>query len=350
MGLAGGWSERPLPAGAVTFAPRRRRSRLRTRPRTRSPATAPPPSASPADLLAAGATVLRTPRSGELAVTGTLPADLLARAGARGVALTAAGVPPANAVALRAPKVALLADLAPVVPGRAGLENSTQHEPHAWMRFVLAQRLGLPADVLGDADLAAGRLRDGGYTALVVAGTRIPDGALGAAVLAEVRAFVAAGGTYVGVRPPRAGRRPRRRADDGGRALRAHARRARRDVRRRRRPRRPRRLGQRRGPRGFAFDAGDPVLEAGDAHPVLRYARSGGLVSGYARDAAVLAGTPAVLDATLGAGRVVLFGRPELPGLRRGRSAPAGQRAPGAPLPPLPSAVARTRRGSSRCR
>jgi len=116
--------------------------------------------------------------------------------------LTAVAGPPAAGVALRAPKIALLADLQPVVGGRAGVENSAVHAPHAWMRFVMTQRLGLPVDVLGPAEIAAGRLDDGGYTAFVVADTPVPDGALTPAASARIRAFVAAGGTYAGVRRP----------------------------------------------------------------------------------------------------------------------------------------------------
>ena len=69
-----------------------------------------------------------------------------------------------------------------------------------------------------------------------------------------------------------------------------------------------------------------------------------GLVSGYARDPAVLAGTPAVLDATLGAGRVVLFaGDPSFRAYAEGAQRLLANALLAPPLPPLPSAAARTR-------
>lgn len=306
MGLSGGWSERPVPAGTVTFAP--------------APVPIPPPGAPAyafagdsaaalglaAELLGAGASVVRTPRSGEITVSGPMPADLAARAAARGVVLTAVAGPPAAGVALRAPKIALLADLQPVVGGRPGVENSAVHAPHAWMRFVMTQRLGLPVDVLGPAEIAAGRLDDGGYTALVVADTPVPDGALTPAASAGIRAFVAAGGTYAGVRRPGlavaravaltgAAERPVPALDVPGATFAVEI-----------DDRDPVAWGTR-GRRGFTFDADDPVLDAGGAPAVVRFAAGGGLVSGDARGGAALGGTPAVLDQTVGAGRVVLF-------------------------------------------
>ena len=191
--------------------------------------------------------------------------------------------------------------------------------------------------MLGDADLAAGRLRAGGYTALVVAGTRIPDGSLSAAALAEVRAFVTAGGTYVGVRRP------------GLAAARAAALTT---------------AAERSAPTldvpGATFavtvDRDDPVAwgSAGRAvscstpatrcsprrrPPGAALRRPGS--SGYARDAAVLGGTPAVLDATVGAGRVVLFAGD--PSFRAYADGAQRLLANALLAPPLPPAAARTR-------
>jgi hypothetical protein len=227
-------------------------------------------------------------------------------AAAHRVALRPVDAAPADAVALRPPRVALLADLAPVVLGRAGLENSTLHESHGWTRFVLRERLDLPVDELGDAELSAGRLRDGGYTALVVPDGQVPAGALSAAALAQIQAFVGAGGTFVGVRtlglqlahaagltsigaqmPPAGFSVPGATfavTVDG------------RDP-----------LGWGAGGAGFQFDAADPILPVTAGTAVVRYDAGPRLVSGYARGTGTLAGTAALIDTAFGAGRVALF-------------------------------------------
>ena len=67
------------------------------------------------------------------------------------------------------------------------------------MRWLLERRYGLAVDAAdGDADLAAGRLATGGYTAFVV-----PDGSLPhrrRRRSRRIQAWVRAGGTLVGVR------------------------------------------------------------------------------------------------------------------------------------------------------
>jgi hypothetical protein len=349
MGLAGGWSERPLPAGAVALDAPAAPAAPGEHPAYAFAGDSVGALALAAELLARGASVVREPVSGRITVAadapgGTLAAgDVASLAAVHGVELRGVGAPPGAAVALRAPKVALLADLTPVVTGLAGRENSPMHESHDWTRFVLRERLALPVDVLGDAELAGGALRDGGYTALVVADGQIPGGALSPAALAEIQAFVAAGGTFVGVRAlglevaraaaitTVATRRPPRGFQVPGATFAVTV--DGRDP-----------LGWGAGGPGFQFDADDPILAPGTGTAVVRYDAGAPLVSGYARHSAALAGTPALVDAAYGAGRVALFASD--PSFRA--YVESGQRllanALLAPPPAAPPAAATTRR------
>ncbi|HEU4658165.1 MAG TPA: M14 family zinc carboxypeptidase, partial [Capillimicrobium sp.] len=276
MGLEGGWSERPVPPDAIDL---------------RDPATTPPAPAADApayafagdsaaglalalELLDAGAQPAREPGSGRVHVAGVPRSALAARAAAHRVALEPEAAVPPVAVALRRPRVALLADVEPVVTGPPGVENSAAHESHAWTRFVLEQRLGVDTTVLTPAEIAAGALADGGFTALVVADGRVPPGALPGEALEPIERFVAGGGTFVGVRSlgldvaRLAGiTTVRERTVPGtfrvpGATFAVEV-----DVRD------PLAWGV--GERSFQLNAGDPVLDPGDGTPVVRY-RSGG--------------------------------------------------------------------------
>ncbi|MDX6556628.1 MAG: hypothetical protein QOD86_2823, partial [Miltoncostaeaceae bacterium] len=341
MGLAGGWSERPLPADAVALdAPASPAGPAADAPAYAFAGDSVGALALATELLVRGAAVVREPVGGAITASGVGRDELTRLAGARRVELRGVDGPPAGAVALRTPRVALLAVLAPVITGSAGPENSDIHASHGWTRFVLAQRLGVAADVLGDAELAAGRLRDGGYTALVVADGQLPAGALGADALAQVQAFVAAGGTFVGVR--RLGLAVARAAGISTVAVRPAPPGFRvpgttfavtvdgRDP-----------LGWGAGGPGFQLDVGDPILTDGGGAAVVRYDPGGRRVSGYAARSAVLGGTPALVDATFGAGRVALFASD--PSFRA--YVEAGQRLLGNALlapPPAPVAALRT--------
>jgi hypothetical protein len=222
------------------------------------------------ELLRNGVPVERVPRSGEFVSAG--------------------------GVALRTPHVALL----------GGLQDGAGNPSPAssWMRWLLERRYGLTVEALGDADLAAGRLASGGYTAFVV-----PDGSLPAlspAALASLQSWVRTGGTYIGVRgegialaqsagittaaaaPPSDAQRP-------GVSLGVQLDTA-----------DPVAWGER--ARGFVFATGDPVLHASGGTVVARYpSGSAFFAGGYASDTGALRGTAAVLDEPTGAGRTVLF-------------------------------------------
>lgn len=306
MGLDGGWTETPPPAGAVARA---------------ADEPPPAPAAAPAhafegdsvgglglalDLLRAGATVLREPRTGVLHVTRAAPETLAALAAERRVAVQPSAGAPEGAVALRAPRVALLADLAPRRPGPAGQEDSARHESHGWTRWVLAERLGLPVEVVTPAQLAAGALGERGISALVVADGNLPAGGLPAAASEAIRAFVEGGGTYVGVRAlgltvaQQAGitavaartTPPGFRVAGAALAVTIDG---------------DDPVGWGLGGDGAQYVAGDPVLEPVGARAVVRFPAAVSALSGYVADPAPLAGSAAVTHQTRGAGRVVLF-------------------------------------------
>lgn len=340
MGLSGGWAEEQLAPDAIVDGD-------------------PPEQGAPADgavtfagdssaalglafdLLARGAEVTRVPGEGTVQARG-LPGDVVAAlAGARRVPLTAAGAE--AGVTLPSPRVALLADLAPLVKGRAGHENSALHESHGWTRFVLERRFGLEVDVLGDAAISGGRLGDGGYTALVVPDGSIPEGALSRGALAGIQAFVRGGGTYVGIRTLGLQvARAARIATVSERAVPASFQSPGATFAVEVDASSP--LGWGAGGAGFHFNAGDPVLEPGGGTAVVRYPSGGGFVSGYVEHVEPLRGTPALVDAAFGAGRVALFaGDPSFRAYVEG-----GQRLlANALLAPPPAAAVRSGRAPS---
>jgi hypothetical protein len=293
MGLSGGLLTTPLAARVLEPA----------RPDAPPPAPATPAAAYGFDggslgaaalacaLLAQGASVSRDPSGGGYVVAGgTDLGRVRALAAADRVPVRPLGAPPAGAVGLRLPKVALV-----------GADDASR----SWARALLRRRLGLPADELGDADLTAGRLTADGYTAVVV-----PDGhglSLSETALLALRAWVRGGGTLVawrgqGIAVARAagvttvGVRP---ADPAlqipGASLRVLL-----------DPADPVAWGEE--PDGFVFDTGDPVLDPGSARVVARHPSDQRFfVSGYTSGADTLRGTTVATDETAGAGRVVLF-------------------------------------------
>jgi hypothetical protein len=152
----------------------------------------------------------------------------------------------------------------------------------SWARWVLTQRLGAQVDVLDDAALAAGGLA--GHSALVVA-----DGgavALSAPALEAIRAFVAAGGTYVGWRTrgiviAGAAGLTAATIDPSPSAVLV--------------PGAAVRVGD-----SFVLDNGDPLVSGGTVT-----ATYGPVVSGWTQGSP--AGRPAILDEHVGAGRAELF-------------------------------------------
>ncbi|MDX6655922.1 MAG: hypothetical protein QOH62_715 [Solirubrobacteraceae bacterium] len=245
------------------------------------------------ELLGRGVALARVPRTGEF----VLPAGTDATAVLAAHSVPALAAVPAGAVALRAPKVALLAALTDPANGLPSASSQ-------WARWLLERRLGLTVDVLGDADLAAGRLVDGGYTALVVADGSAP--APSAAALAAVQAWVRAGGTFAGWRGAGI-------AYAQGAAITTATSAAPED------PQAPGvSLGVQLDPadpvawgergQGFAFAAADPVLHAAGGTVVARYpAGAAFFAGGYAAGTGRLRGTAAVIDEPIGAGRTVLF-------------------------------------------
>jgi hypothetical protein len=245
-------------------------------------------------LLARGVPIGRVPGRGDVVVPGAVDHALLRElAAARRVPLRALAAAPAGTVALRVPRVALLA----LAPGPSG----------GWLRHVLERRLGAEVHSLDASAVEAGRLTSGGYTALIVPDAGIPDGTVRPPALGQIQTWVRAGGTYVGVRgagagvaeaagitsarlaPPSAGLKVPGASlgvlfDEAD----------------------PIAWGM--GRTGFVFNNGDPVLAGGGAHPVARYPGAEGFfVSGYAEGTDALHGTPAVLHESFGAGHVVLF-------------------------------------------
>jgi hypothetical protein len=244
------------------------------------------------ELLRRGVALARVPRSGEFVLPDATDATAVLSAH-RVPALDTA---PAGAVPLRAPRVALL----------GGLQDDAGHPSPSWSwtRWLLERRYGLAADLLTEADLAAGRLASGGYTALVVPDGRLPAPA--AAALGALQAWVRAGGTYIGVRGEgvalaqsaaitSASATPPADAAMPGVSLGVQL-----------DPADPVAWGERAS--GFAFATGDPVLHAAGGAVVARYpAGSAFFAGGYARDTGSLRGTAAVIDEPIGAGRTVLF-------------------------------------------
>jgi hypothetical protein len=172
------------------------------------------------------------------------------------------------------------------------------------MRWLLERRYGLAVDLLGDADIAAGRLAGGGYTAFVVPDGIPPAPTQGA--LAAIKAWVRGGGTFVGIRgegiavarsagittatavapadPGMPGVSLGVQLDTGD----------------------PVAWGER--PSGFAFATGDPILHAAGGTVVARYPTGDAFFAGgYAGGTGPLRGTAAILDEPQGAGRTVLF-------------------------------------------
>lgn len=307
MGLRGGWSERPLPAGAAIPAP----PRTDHGPSRSAGAYAVSLDSAGAgglvlDAMRAGATATRVPVDGR-AVLRNIDASVLRRlADTRRAKVAPLDSPPSSEpVALRPPKVAVLADLAPVVGGRAGVENSGVHEGQAWMRWLLRSRLSLDIEIVGNAELAAGRLVSDGFTTFVVPDGSTPSGALGEAALRQIAAFARNGGTYVGVRAQglavarAAGiSATRTRTTDHkfvvpGTAFAVAVQRS-----------DPLAWGE--DASAVAFNAGDPVFvpDTPGATDVLRYGRR---LSGYSRGTEPLVGSAALVDAPTGAGRTVLF-------------------------------------------
>jgi Zinc carboxypeptidase len=248
-------------------------------------------------LLRAGLPLARDPRTGDVVLAGDARlAEVVRETAVRGVAVRALGAAPDRLVALRAPRVALLAGGGEAQGGGPALSES-------WARYVLARRLGLAVETVRAGDLAAGVLAR--VNALVV-----PDGtaqglALGPQALAAIQAFVRGGGTYVGERgqglavAQAAGVTAVKAAPQPadlqipGAALRVAI-----------DPTDP--LGWGSAGAFWAFDTGDPILAGG--HPAATYpAGEGFFVSGSTTGIDALRGTPAATDEPTGAGRTVLF-------------------------------------------
>ena len=310
MGLAGGALRALLPPHAPL-------ERLTAAP---APAVAPPPEAGyvlrgddarslglALDLLQRGVALRRVPDEGEVVAGPEAdPGVLRAAAAARGASIAPLdpGGAPGDTVPLRAARVALLADPGATTAVRPGDPVPTLSP--AWCRWVVEQRFGLHVDVLGDGDLAAGRLQQGDYTAFLVPDGQQLDAGLGPAALERLGAFVRAGGTYVGWRSrgldvaAAAGLTTARATAPpdlhvAGAAVRIEVDHA--------------------DPLGWGFAGGgpyvldqdDPVIAGGDHvaarfPPAARFWRSG-----YLTGEAALAGTAAALDEQAGAGHAVLF-------------------------------------------
>ena len=174
-----------------------------------------------------------------------------------------------------------------------------------WCRWVLETRFGLHVDVLGDGELAAGQLVTGVYTTLLVPDGDDALGGLGPAALAQIQAFVRAGGRYIGWRARgvaiagAAGVTGARAETPPGLKSPGTA------VELQLDPSSPLAWGM--PSQVYALDEDDPVLRFGDG-VVGRYPAPGDLWhAGYIAGAGALGNTPAVLDAPFGAGDVVLF-------------------------------------------
>jgi hypothetical protein len=299
MGIAGGWTDAPVAAVAATLAP--------------PPTTAAPVVSFAGDslgglalatrLLARGAAVARVPVTGELTATGFDPATLAALAAQLHVAVRAADAPPAGAVALRVPRVALLDDLERPVHGPPGEEDSGRRESRAWMAYLLRDRLGVAVSDLSPARAAT--LDPATTTALVVADG---EGELPAAALTAIGAYARAGGTVVAVGDlglalvRGAGLTPIAPRTDTGAFASAGATFAVAVD-----PVDPLAWGA--GSSLFVLDAADPVLSPAPpgAVAVAAHPDAPRLVAGFARGIGALSASPVVVDQPVGAGRLALF-------------------------------------------
>jgi hypothetical protein len=259
-----------------------------------------PALASATTLLREGIAVRRDPATGTLIVGGDALDATLAATRDRAVAVRALATEDAGAVALRAPRVAVLAD----DPSVTADPTRTSGQSSAWARFVIGTSLGIPVDVVTSAQIAAGALTANGDTAFVVPDGPLLSTATGAAQAPAVQAWVRAGGTFVGERS----RGIALAAADGlGSAATSGA------------PVGPGAITRLRlapsdrlttglGDDLYVTNVSDPIVSAATTGVAAAYPPELLFVSGDLPDAARYASTPALLDQPLGAGHVVLFG------------------------------------------
>ncbi len=155
-----------------------------------------PAQAAAVALLREGVAVRRDAMTGALVVEGDALAAALAATRDRGVAVRALDADPAGAVALRPPRVAVLADDPSVTADPARIAGQSS----AWARFAAGSTLGMPVDIVTGAQIAAGALTANGDTALVVPDGPAVTATAAAAQAAAVQGWVQAGGTFVGER------------------------------------------------------------------------------------------------------------------------------------------------------
>ncbi|MEO3816729.1 M14 family zinc carboxypeptidase [Plantactinospora sp. B24E8] len=249
-------------------------------------------------LLDQGVELRRDQRTGVV----TLPTTALTGARDRlaeslGVTLTAGRSRPTGTV-LRRPDVGLF----------AGTGISTTSGSHGEARYVLGERWGLDLTPVSTADINDNTPAFTGRDVLLVPDGSNPTGGLTATGQANLRAWVAAGGTYLGLRNQ--GTRMARAAGltstvevpkpTGYQVIGSHLRV---DVDRRS----PVGLG--RPAEDFEFNNGDSILSPSSTGTnVLTYpADQRFWLNGYTVHADVLRGTAALVDEPTGAGRAVLF-------------------------------------------
>jgi hypothetical protein len=298
LGIAGGAIQSPLPAGLALAAPAPPAAPTPGAPAYAFDGSSLPALAAATALLREGVAVRRDPATGALVVSGDALDATLAATRDRAVTVRALQADPATAVALRPPRVAVLAD----DPSVTADPTRTLGQSSAWARFVIGSDLGMPVDIVTAAEIAAGALTANGDTAFVV-----PDGPLGAnpaATAQAVQAWVRGGGTFVGERTSGitlAG------ADGLSSASTTTG------------PTGPGAIAAIRLAASDPLTAGlgatvdvtnvsDPIIAAATTAIAAAYPAAPLFESGDLPDAARYASTPAVLDQPLGAGHVVLFG------------------------------------------
>jgi Zinc carboxypeptidase len=290
-------------------------------------------------LLGRGVPVRRDLGTGVVGLpTAAAPRDLDRLARSAGVTVTASRAP-ARGTPLEKPDVGLF----------AGTGISTTSGSYGEARFVLGDQWGLDPTPVTTADVNGNTAAFTDRDVLLVPDGSSATGGLDAAGLANLRAWVAAGGTYLGLR------------NEGTRVARAAGLTSTVEVPKPAEyqvlgshfrvdvapasPASP--IGSGRPAEDFEFNNSDPILSASTTGTnVLRYPPDERFwFNGYAVQAEVLKGTAALVDEPLGTGRAVLFAYNPLfrayneSGLHLVANALLAPPAPAAAAPPAPPAL-----------
>ena len=225
------------------------------------------------------------------------------------------GTPPSG-VPVRAPKIALFSPVTQLVARAVNLEESFGH-----MRWLLEQAWNLPITILDGVQVASGALTSGKYDVFIVPGVTTDDLSL---ARSEISSWISAGGIYVGTaRPGGTGGTPF--AVSSGFTTASLSQPAGLEVpgsqfRVQLTANGPLSLGA--GPFAYWYQLGEDALsptKTGRNVGVYPSSAPDFWISGYSNGAEALRGSAALVEETLGSGRVVLFsGEPNYRGFTDG--------------------------------